>query len=92
MLGPTLEAAPFCRRKRIDVTNAVKLAQLHSLLPYSYRCVTVAFKYDGWREERVRTLKRRLSAVNEHCLMVPLFQNAGFVLPPSVNQERDLLC
>jgi hypothetical protein len=32
---------------RTDLANVIKLAQLHSLLPYSYRCVTVGFEYDG---------------------------------------------
>jgi hypothetical protein len=30
----------------MDLSNIIKLARLHSLLPYSYRCVTVAFAYD----------------------------------------------
>ena len=45
-LDQLLEAAPFYRRKRIDLTNIPRFARLHSLLPYSYRCVAVAFAYD----------------------------------------------
>jgi hypothetical protein len=47
MFGLTLEAGPFCRRKRIDLTNTTKFDALHSLLPYSYRCVPAAFEYDA---------------------------------------------
>jgi hypothetical protein len=48
LTGPLfdLDGVPICRHKRIDLTNVMKLARLHQLLPYSYRRVTVAFAYD----------------------------------------------
>ena len=65
ILGLILEGAPFCRRKRIDLTNIMKLAPLYSLLPYFARRVTIAFGYNNaWRENETRLLETRAQSSN----------------------------
>jgi hypothetical protein len=81
ILGLTLEAWPYCRRKRIDLTNVTKLDGLHSFLPYSYPCVPVAFEYgDGLGEERTKTMKQRL-APNSFGYTRRLLPHSGLLYP-----------